>query len=108
MTELRLAGAGSIGEANRVLEQFLPRFNRRFRVPAQHPDPAFRPLDPDLCLEQVLCFKHSRRVAKRRGLSIRGMARELGIHRETVRRYIDAASPPARRLPAPTSDSIGE
>ncbi len=64
VTELRLAGAGSIGEANRVLEQFLPRFNRRFRVPAQHPAPAFRPLDPDLCLEQVLCFKHSRRVAK--------------------------------------------
>ena len=64
VTELRLAGAGSIGEANRVLEQFLPRFNRRFRVPPQHPDPAFRLLDPDLCLEQVLCFKHRRRVAK--------------------------------------------
>ena len=29
-----------------------------------NPDPAFRPLDPDLCLEQVLCLKHSRRVAK--------------------------------------------
>ena len=27
VTELRLAGASSIGEANRVLEQFLPRFN---------------------------------------------------------------------------------
>ena len=33
VTELRLAGASGIGEANRVLEQFLPRFNRRFRVP---------------------------------------------------------------------------
>ena len=64
VTELRLAGVRSIGEANRVLEQFLPRFNQRFQVPAKHPDPAFRPLDPDLCLEQVLCFKHSRRVAK--------------------------------------------
>ncbi len=52
VTELRLAGASSIGEANRVLEQFLPRFNRRFRVPPQHPEPAFRPLDPELCLEQ--------------------------------------------------------
>ena len=63
-TELRLAGANSIMEANRVLEQFLPRFNRRFRVPPQHPEPAFRPLDPELCLEQVLCFKHRRRVAR--------------------------------------------
>ena len=47
--------------------------------------------------------------AKRRGLSIRGMARELGIHRETVRRYIDAGSQPTRRPPAtpmaPTSDT---
>ena len=34
LTELRLAGAGSIGEANAVLAQFLPRCNRRFRVPA--------------------------------------------------------------------------
>ena len=58
VTELRLAGASSIGEANSVLDQFLPRFNRRFRVPPQHPEPAFRPLDPELCLEQILCFKH--------------------------------------------------
>ena len=64
VTELRLAGASSIGEANRVLEQFLPRFNRRFRVPPQYPEPAFRPLDPELCLEQILCSKHRRKVAK--------------------------------------------
>ena len=64
VTELRLAGASGLGEANRVLEQFLPRFNRRFRVPPQHPEPAFRPLDPELCLEQVLCFKHRRKVAR--------------------------------------------
>ena len=62
VTELRLANAGSILEANRVLEQFPPRFNRRFGVPPQYPEPAFRPLDPELCLEQVLCFKHKRRV----------------------------------------------
>ena len=64
VTELRLAGASSIGAANRVLKQFLPRFNRRFQVPPQHPEPAFRPLDPELCLDQILCFKHRRKVAK--------------------------------------------
>ena len=64
VTELRLAGASSIEEANSVLEQFLPRFNRRFRVPPQYPEPAFRPLDPELCLEQILCSKHRRKVAK--------------------------------------------
>ena len=64
VTELRLAGASGIGAANTVLEQFLPRFNRRFQVPPQYPEPAFRPLDRALCLEQVLCFKHNRRVAR--------------------------------------------
>ena len=42
VTELRLAGASRSGAANRVLEQFLPRFNRRCQVPPQHPEPAFR------------------------------------------------------------------
>ena len=228
------------------MQQFLPRFNRRFGVPARCPEPAFRPLQRDLPVEQVLCFKHRRRVArdntvkyyrhtlqllpsqqrrsyagavvvvlegldgrlslqhegriiasqeappspaslrscnetspaatipapqlsskpsvtalelpseksdqeeaahaaaiddpdvaglrvvasprrptflqqerwkavqeaKRRGLSIRGMARDLGIHRDTVRRYIDADSPPTRPTPAThpaaTSDTIAD
>ena len=64
ITELRLAGATTALQAKAVLQQFLPRFNRRFGVPAQCPEPAFRPMAPDLCLEQVLCFKHRRRVAR--------------------------------------------
>ena len=32
--------------------------------------------------------------AKRRGLSMRGIARELGIHRDTVKKYMNAESPP--------------
>ena len=64
VTELRLSGASSIGEANGVLAQFLPRFNRRFRVPPQYPESAFRAPDPELCLKQILCFKHRRKVAK--------------------------------------------
>ena len=35
--------------------------------------------------------------AKLRGLSLRAMARELGIHRNTVRRYALAESPPLRK-----------
>ena len=50
--------------------------------------------------------------AKLQGMSIRRMARELGIHRETVRRYIDAESPPMRRTPvaskASPSDTIAD
>ena len=64
ITELRLAGATTMEQARAVLKQFLPRFNRRFGVPAQCPEPSFRPLGPELRLEQVLCFKHRRRVAR--------------------------------------------
>ena len=68
VTELRLARATTMEHAKEhakaVLNQFLPRYNRRFRVSAQCPDSAFRPLPPDLRLEQVPCFKDRRRVAR--------------------------------------------
>ena len=48
--------------------------------------------------------------AKLKGMSIRKMARELGLHIDTVKRYSDAESPPTRRSPATlpvlTSDTI--
>ena len=64
MTELRLAGATTVEEANVVLNDSLDRFNTRFRVVAQHPEVAYRPLEPDACLDNVLCFRHRRRVAR--------------------------------------------
>ena len=64
VTELRLAGATTIEEANVVLKDFLVRFNTRFGVVAQHPEVAYRPLEPDACLDSVLCFRHSRNVAR--------------------------------------------
>ena len=64
VTELRVSGAGSIGEANSVLEQFLPGFNRRFRVPPQHPEPAFRPWTRSCAWNRPCAFKHRRKVAK--------------------------------------------
>ena len=39
--------------------------------------------------------------AKRRGLSIRGIARKLGIHRSTARKYMEAESPPLARARVP-------
>ena len=64
MTELRLASASTIAEAQAVLERFLPRFNARFAVAARQPAPAWRPLDPALDLERRLAFRHTRTVAR--------------------------------------------
>ena len=64
ITELRLAGATTVEQAKAVLQQFLPRFNRRFGVPDQCPETAFLPLGSESRLGHILCFKHRRRVAR--------------------------------------------
>ncbi len=62
VAELRLAGATTLEQAQAVLDEFVPRFNRHFGVPPQCSEPALRRLDPASCLEQILCFKHRREV----------------------------------------------
>ena len=47
-----------------MLKHFLLRFNHRFGVPAHDPDVAHRPVETQVCLDVVLCFKHRRRVAR--------------------------------------------
>ena len=64
VTELRLASATTIAEAQAVIERFLPRFNARFAVAASQPEAAWRPLDPALDLGAVLAFRHTRTVAR--------------------------------------------
>ena len=64
VTELRLAGATTIDAANRVLADFLPRFNSRFKAPAQESEVAYRTVGEEICLEGILCFKYRRRVAR--------------------------------------------
>ncbi len=44
--------------------------------------------------------------ARRKGMSLRAIERELGIHRATIKKYMDADGPPGRRSrPALTSSS---
>ena len=62
IAELRLAGATTPEQAQAVLGEFVLRFNRRFGIPPQCSATAFRPLDPELCLEQVLCFEYRQKV----------------------------------------------
>ena len=64
VTELRLAGATTVDDANHVLNDFLPRFNGRFKVPAQESEVAYCTVDEETRLERILCFKYRRRVAR--------------------------------------------
>ena len=64
VTELRLADARTMNQATAVLRDFLPRCNARFAVQPEHPEAAYRPVSPELCLSEILCFKHTRKVAR--------------------------------------------
>ncbi|MGB2983161.1 MAG: ISNCY family transposase [Candidatus Bipolaricaulia bacterium] len=64
VTELRLADVRSLEEANRLLEEYLPKYNEQFGVPAIDEGSAYRPLPPEMELADVLCFKHRRKVAR--------------------------------------------
>ncbi len=44
--------------------------------------------------------------AKLQGVSLRGIARELGISRNTVRKYVELAAPPINRTPRRATDSV--
>ena len=64
VTELRLAGASTIADANRVLSNFLQCFNEQFRVPAREHNEVYRPLGPEIHLDKILYYKHYWKVAK--------------------------------------------
>ena len=84
VTELRLAEAATIDDANRVLADFLPRFNQRFRVPPQHTETAYRVLDPQMCLDTTLCLKYRRRVGRDNTVKYRWRTLQLTArHRPT-------------------------
>ena len=63
VTELRLAKAGTVDQANEVLQEFLPKINARFAVAAEQPETAYRPVPDELSLTETICLKDTRKVA---------------------------------------------
>jgi transposase len=62
VSELRLAKAKTVEQATAVLERYLPVHNRKFAKPAKA-QPAWRKVSARQ-IEQALCFKQQRTVAK--------------------------------------------
>jgi transposase len=61
-SELRLASAKTKIEANRVLANFLPDYNRKFSVSALAPELAYRKAEESFEANEFFCFKYSRTV----------------------------------------------
>lgn len=72
VSELRLAKAKSLAEANQVLWRFLPEYNKRFGVEATQAGSAYRLLAKGLKLKEVFCFKYERVVANNNTIRLDG------------------------------------
>lgn len=77
VAELRLAGASSMEEANQLLWEFLPRFNKRFGVQAAELGSTYREVPEELDIDGVLCTKELRRVAKDNTVPYHGKTLQL-------------------------------
>lgn len=77
VSELRRAGTTDIAGANVVLRTFLPRFNRRFSVPAASAVPAWRPVPAGLDLARVCAFRWRRAVGSDSCVRLDGMVLQL-------------------------------
>ena len=62
VSELRLVGATNEVEANHVLKEFLPDYNRRFTVKAKESGSAYRQPSSNFKADQVFCYKYTRVV----------------------------------------------
>jgi transposase len=60
ISELRLAGARTMEQANLVLARFLPDYNRKFAVAARDPKLAYRKIKKGFKAEEYFCFKYLR------------------------------------------------
>lgn len=77
VSELRLAGATTLHEANVLVQEYLPRFNARFAVPATDPGLAWQPLSATLSLDDCFCLQEERTVALDNTISYHGQRLQL-------------------------------
>jgi transposase len=77
VVELRLAKASTIDEANDVLAWFLKDYNRRFTVKPSDPQSVFRPAPSRHELQNILCLKETRVVAKDHTISFEGLVLQI-------------------------------
>ncbi|MDO8635403.1 MAG: ISNCY family transposase [Dehalococcoidia bacterium] len=63
VSELRLAGAKTLEEANEVLEKFLEEYNAKFVTEPAQAGSCYRSLPPRVKLAEIFCFKYERTVA---------------------------------------------
>lgn len=91
VSELRVAGAKTKQQAQTVLDRYLPEHNRKFSKPAAKAQPAWRRVSLKQ-IEQALCFKQQRTVAKDNTVTFEGTVFQIpkqSPYRSYANRRID-------------------
>lgn len=78
-----MAGARTLADANRLLEGFLPGYNRRFIVPPREQAAVWRKSPPASQFDHVLCLKEPRVVGRDHVVSFDGPALQLTSGRKS-------------------------
>jgi hypothetical protein len=100
VSELRLAGARTIEQANTVLKHFIAAYNRRFAVAAAMAQPAWRQVGESLDLKRVCSFGYQATVLNDNTVRLQGMvidiapgpqARSYARARVEVRQLLDGS-----------------
>jgi hypothetical protein len=82
VVELRLARARSLAEADRVLDGFLPDYNRRFSVAPREQVAVWRTSPSARQLDRMLCLKEWRVVGRDHTVSFDGLVLQLTSERK--------------------------
>ena len=77
VVELRLAGAQSMGGANKVLDTFLPDYNHHFTCTPKVQKSVFRKPPSSQYLDRILCLKETRTVNKDHTVSFEGLVLQI-------------------------------
>jgi transposase len=99
--EFKIRGIDTIEAANAFLSQFIVAYNEKFAVKPENPEPAFRPLDPDIELDYILCIKEKRAIIEDSAFSYKGKYYQL------VKNGKKATAMPKAKLTVLTSSRIG-
>ena len=95
VSELRRAQAKTQAQAQAVLERYLPEHDRKFSKPAAKTVPAWRKVSLKQ-IEQSLCFKQQRTVAKDNTVSFEGSVFQIpktSPYRSYANKRIDVHAP---------------
>ncbi len=84
VVELRVAGISTMEDANAFLPRFIERFNKRFAVEAQDPEPAYMPIPAQEEVDTILCVKEPRIASNGSTISYRGQTYRLVDHKGRV------------------------